>query len=226
MSALMKPWAVLFDWDGVIVDSSRQHKTAWERMAAADGLHLPPDHFGRTFGMRNPQIIADILQWARDPAEVQRLADRKEAIFRDIVREEGLEPLPGVRALLLDLQAHRVPAAVASSTPRENLDCAIALLGFAGLFGAIVACEDVRHGKPDPEVFVQAAARLNMPASRCVVMEDAHVGIAAGRAAGMMVVAVATTHPADSLRAASHVVATPAEVTVAKLESWLGDSRA
>ncbi|MCE9613473.1 MAG: HAD family phosphatase [Lentisphaerae bacterium] len=216
----MEPLAILFDWDGVVVDSSRQHKAAWERMAARDHLPLPDDHFARSFGMRNPQIIVDMFHWTTDPVEAQRLADRKEAIFREIVQETGLEALPGIRRLLDDLFARDVPCAIASSTPRENLDCALDLLGLHDRFAHIVASEDVRIGKPDPEVFLKAAAGLGAEPRHCVVIEDAHVGIAAGKQAGMTVVAVATTHPADSLRAADHVVKSLESVTVDNLLAW------
>ena len=209
----MQPWGVLFDWDGVVVDSSRQHKTAWERMSAEDRLPLPENHFAQSFGRRNPQIIMDIFRWTTDPHEAQRLADRKERLFRDIVRDTGLTALPGVRTLLDALHAHGVPCAIASSTPRENLDCALDLLGLRDRFAHIVASEDVQRGKPDPEVFLKAARGLGLPPCAAVVIEDAHVGIAAAHGAGMAVVAVATTHPAASLFEADRVVASLEEIT-------------
>ena len=217
----MQTWAVLFDWDGVVVDSSRQHKAAWELFAAEHRLPLPPDHFERSFGMRNPPIIMELLQWTSDPVEAQRLADLKEVLYRRIVDEHGLDMIAGSRRLLDELRAQGVPCAVASSAPRENLDAALASLDLRGHFAAIVSAEDVRRGKPDPEVFLKAAARLGVTPRQACVIEDAHVGIAAARAADMLAVAVATTHSAASLGDADHVVASPEALDAAMLQRWL-----
>lgn len=217
----MKAWGVLFDFDGVIADSSRQHLESWERLAAERGLPLPEGHFQRSFGMRNVQIITELLGWASDIPAALRLGDLKESIYRDIIRGEGLTALPGVRALLDDLRASAVPCAIGSSTPRANLDCALEMLGLRGHFAQLVASEDVARGKPDPEVFVKAATALGLPASRAVVIEDAHVGIEAAHRGGMRVVAVATTHPADTLRAADHVLTSLEGLTAARLASWV-----
>jgi len=220
MRAFMKTWGVLFDFDGVIADSSRQHLESWERLAAERGLPLPEGHFQRSFGMRNIQIITELLGWASHIPDAQRLGDEKEAIYRDIIRAEGITALPGVRALLDDLRANAIPCAIGSSTPRANLDCALEMLGLRAHFAQMVASEDVTHGKPDPEVFLKAAAVLGLPASRAVVIEDAHVGIEAAHRGGMRVVAVATTHPADSLRDADHVLPSLDGLTAAMLAAW------
>jgi HAD superfamily hydrolase (TIGR01509 family) len=214
------PFAALFDWDGVVIDSSRQHEASWERLAREERKPLPPDHFKKGFGRKNEVIIPDLLGWTRDPAEIRRLSLRKEAIYRVIVRETGLAPLPGVRALLLALRRIGAPAAVGSSTHRLNIDEAIALFGLDGMFSAVVAAEDVSLGKPDPEVFLKAAEKLGAPPERCVVFEDAHAGIDAALAAGMKVVAVATTNPAESLGKAHRVVRTLEEITAAELAGW------
>jgi beta-phosphoglucomutase family hydrolase len=199
----MNLWAAIFDWDGVIVDSSRQHAESWERLARQTGHTLPPGHFERSFGMTNKRIFAEILQWPGNTAEFIWL---KEKLYRDIVAETGIEPLPGVREFLEKLQAAGIPCAIGSSTPRQNIDYVLGIVGLRRYFSHIVAAEDVVHGKPDPEVFLLCARRLSVAPDRCVVFEDAHVGIQAAHAAGMRVVALATTHPADSLRDADRVV--------------------
>ena len=199
-------WAVLFDWDGVIVDSSDYHEESWDRLAEEEGLHLPEDHFKKGFGMRNETIIPDILEWTDDPAEVTRLARRKEELYREIVREKGLQPLPGVEPFLGELHEAKVPCAVASSTQRLNITVALEQMGMSHEFQAIVAGGDVKKGKPDPEVFLTAAEKLGAEPSRCVVFEDAHVGVEAAKAAGMTVIGVATTHPAETLQDADLVV--------------------
>jgi beta-phosphoglucomutase family hydrolase len=213
-------WAAIFDWDGVIIDSSRAHEASWERLAAETGLALPPDHFKRSFGMRNEQIIPELLRWSDDPEQIRNLSLRKEALYREVIRERGIAPLPGVGAWLEALRAASVPCAIASSTHRENITCTLGLIGFERYFAAIVSSEDVTCGKPAPDVFLLAARKVNTPPARCVVFEDAHVGIEAARRAGMKVVGVATTHPADTLVGADRIVERLDELRVGKLAGW------
>ena len=202
----MQTWAAIFDWDGVIIDSSRQHELSWERLAQHEKLPLPAGHFQRSFGMKNERIIPQLLHWTTDPAEINRLSWQKEEFYRQIVRESGIHALPGVREFLERLDAAGIPRIIGSSTPRENIELVVELIGLGRYFNPIVAAADVTHGKPDPEVFLLCAQRLGFPAQRCVVFEDAHVGIEAAHAARMKVIGVATTHPAESIRQADRVV--------------------
>jgi len=197
--------AVIFDWDGVVVDSSAHHERSWEILAAKRGLPLPADHFKRGFGKKNNVIIPD-LGWAKEPADVEALAHEKEEIYRSLVREKGIEPLPGVRELLSALRAENIPCAIASSTERANLDLPIDLMGLREFFTVIVSGEEVVHGKPDPAVFLLAAERLGIKPADCAVIEDALVGIEAAKRAGMPVLAVATTNPIEALSSADAAV--------------------
>lgn len=218
--APVKPWAAIFDWDGVLIDSSRQHERAWERLAQEDARPLPPGFFRRSFGMKNEKVITELLGWTHDPAAIQALSWRKEEYYRELMAEEGIELLPGAKGWLEQLREAGVPCAIGSSTPRLNIDCVIGKLGIAACFQAIVAAEDVTRGKPDPQVFLTAAQRLGAPPAQCVVFEDAHVGIAAARAAGMKVVALATTHPPESLGDADWVVGSFADLSVERIGRW------
>lgn len=198
----------LFDWDGVVIDSSTQHEKSWKLLGEEEGRGLPGDHFKRGFGMKNEVIIPRILGWTDDPEAVRRLSLRKEALYREIIRAEGIGALPGVRELLATLRDHGVPCSVASSTHRENIETVFDALGIREYFSAVITSEDVSHGKPDPEVFLKSAEALGKAPQRCVVFEDAHVGIEAGLAAGARVIAVATTHPIESLSDAHLAVST------------------
>jgi len=213
-------WAAIFDWDGVIIDSSRQHEESWTRLSREIDKPLSEGHFKAGFGRKNEFIIPNILHWEDDPAEVRRLSLRKEELYRDIIREEGLEPLPGVRTWLARLATARVPCAIGSSTHRKNIEVSLDALGLREFFPEIVSAEDVSHGKPDPEVFLKAAEKLSMPPARCVVFEDAHVGIEAAHRAGMRVIAVATTNRLEDLGKADLAVSRLDELDVSKVAQW------
>lgn len=192
----------LFDWDGVIIDSHNQHEKSWSKLAEEENEVLPDNFFKMTFGMRNENIIPNFFgNWidVTNQEEVTRLADRKEEIYREIIISDGIEPLPGVRNLLQSLKSEEIACSIASSTPIANIETVMGMIGLSDYFDAITAAEDVSNGKPNPEVFLKAAEKIKVDPKNCVVFEDAHVGIEAGLAANMQVIAVATTHPVDSL---------------------------
>jgi len=216
-AAARPPFGAIFDWDGVIIDSGQLHAESWRRLAAELGKKIAPDSFIRGFGMKSALIIAEIHRWATEPEEIARLENRKEALYREIVAQSAIAALPGVVEWLERLRVAGVPCAVASSTHRLNIDAVLDRIGLKQAFTEIISAEDVKHGKPNPEVFQKAAERLGLAAKRCVVFEDAHVGIEAAHAAGMRVVAVATTHPPEELRAADLVVRRLDELSIAQL---------
>jgi beta-phosphoglucomutase family hydrolase len=221
----VRTWAAIFDWDGVILDSAGQHEQAWEWLVAQNGQALPPDFFLKSYGIKNEKAITELLGWKLEPDQMDRLIAAKEKQCRRLLRENGARSLPGVVALLKRLKARGVPCAIASSTPRLNVDCAMKLLGIRHYFKAIVAGEDVKRGKPDPEVFLLAARRLKVPPERCVVFEDAPVGIDAALAAGMKVVGLATTNPPGSLKRAHRVVRRLNELTALEVAHLACDVR-
>lgn len=218
--AMNKRWGVLFDWDGVVIDSSPEHERSWELLAEERALPLPEGHFKAGFGKKN-EVIIPSLGWSDDPATVRELADRKEELYRGLVAANGVNILPGARELLEALKEKEIPRAVASSTPGKNLEALFAATGLDALFDAVVCGDDVLHGKPDPEVFLKAAARLALDPESSVVIEDAFAGIEAARRGGMKVVGVATTNPVELLRDCDLAVSSLLEVTPAILGSLL-----
>src|ERR1700736_4665439 len=140
------PIGAIFDWDGVIIDSSSHHEESWERLAKETGYQLPADHFKKGFGMKDELIIPNLLHWTSDPAEVNRLSLRKETLYREIVVEWGLKPLPGVVAWLDQLRHAGISCAIGSSTHRLNIETGLALIGLKERFHAIITAEDVSHG--------------------------------------------------------------------------------
>jgi beta-phosphoglucomutase family hydrolase len=207
----------IFDWDGVIIDSSSHHEKSWERLAAETGYVLPPDHFKKGFGMKNAFIIPKILKWTEAPEDIHRLSLRKEELYRELVVEHGISPLPGVRQWLDELRRYGIRCAIGSSTERRNIDAILNVLGIGHYFSAVVSGDDVSHGKPDPEVFLIAAQRIGRDPAHCVVFEDALVGIEAAHRGGMKAVGVATTNPIELLGAADLAVHRLDELSIEKL---------
>ncbi|MBA2436238.1 MAG: beta-phosphoglucomutase family hydrolase [Chthoniobacterales bacterium] len=216
-ASALAPFGAIFDWDGVVIDSGRLHARSWQLLADELGRTLTPDSFIRGFGMKSDRIIEEIHGWAKERSEIARLANRKEALYRELVADGQIAPLPGVVEWLHRLNEAAVPCAVASSTARQNIDAVLRRIGLEEAFREIISAQDVVHGKPDPEVFLKAADRLGIVPARSVVFEDAHVGIEAAHAAGMKVVAVATTHPREELLAADLVVRRLDELTVERV---------
>ena len=146
-------FGAIFDWDGVIIDSAKLHEQSWHRLATELGKPIAPDSFLRGFGMKSAWIIEEIHRWATEPAEVARLTERKEALYREIVAQSDIAPLPGAAAWLERLHAAGVPCAVASSTHRLNIEAVLDRIGLKDAFREIVSADDVEHGKPQPGGF-------------------------------------------------------------------------
>jgi beta-phosphoglucomutase len=182
--------AVLWDLDGTLVDSRDQHWRAWRSAMAAEGVTITERQFLTSFGQRNDAILTGWLGERATPDFITRVGEDKEQRFRELVEREGATLLPGVAHWVQALGAAGWAQAIASSAPRLNVEVSYHALGMAEWFGAVVSAEDVRHGKPDPEVFLVAAARLGVPPARCVVVEDAAAGIEAARRAGMASIGV------------------------------------
>lgn len=181
--------AVLWDLDGTLVDSEEFHWQAWVETMAAQGLSITREQFLATFGQRNDSFVPSWLGAGATPDRVRRVGEEKEARYRELVLSHGLAPLPGAAEWVARLRAEGWAQAIASSAPRRNVEAMLDALGF-NAFSAIVAAEDVRAGKPDPEVFLVAAARLGVAPERCIVVEDAAAGIEAARRAGMRSIGV------------------------------------
>lgn len=197
----------LFDWDGVVIDSHAQHEESWVLLAQEIETPLFDDFMKVTFGMRNQSIFPMWMPHLEgNDAEIARLGDRKEELYRDILRRDGIEALPGVKDFLRAAGAAGIPCSVGTSTPRKNVDTVIEMAKLEGLFNAIVSSDDVSRGKPDPEVFLKGAEKLGRKPERCVVFEDAFVGIQAGKSGGMKVVGIASTHPIEKLTEADLAV--------------------
>jgi beta-phosphoglucomutase family hydrolase len=204
------PSAVIWDVDGTLVDTAELHFAAWSQLAGEVNRPFTRANFTATFGWRNPEIIHQVFGTHYTDEEVADLGRRKEEFYRAAARR-GVELLPGARPLLEGLHAAGFRQAIGSSAPLENLDLILGLTDTRRFFDAIVSAEDTQRGKPDPQVFLVAAAKLGVPPGRCAVMEDAVVGVQAARAGGMKCVAIrfAGHHPEAALAAAGAALVVP-----------------
>jgi HAD superfamily hydrolase (TIGR01509 family) len=190
--------AVLWDLDGTLVDSGEYHWRAWREIMDAEGRPISRQEFLDSFGQRNDRILTTWMGEGISPETIARLGDAKEARYRQLARDEGLEPLPGAAAWVERLHAAGWRQAIASSAPAENVRVMLSVLHLDQLFDAVAAAEDVTAGKPDPQVFLVAARKLGVEPARSVVVEDAAAGIEAARRAGMKSIGVSATATLDA----------------------------
>jgi HAD superfamily hydrolase (TIGR01509 family) len=193
-------------------------------LAREEGKILPEGHFLKGFGRRNVEIMRDMLHWSEDLNEIQRLSLRKEELYREVVKDWGIEPLPGVRQWLERLREGGIACGIGSSTEEKNVKLGLKILDLEMFFKTAVTAEHVKRGKPAPDVFLEVARRLGVRSERCVVFEDAPAGVEAGRAAGMKVVGVTTTHPGGHLESVDREVERLDELSIQEIESWFGQS--
>jgi beta-phosphoglucomutase family hydrolase len=200
----MVPLGVIWDLDGVLVDTGEYHWLAWQEALADYGLSMTYAQFRATFGMLNRDILGPMLGERATPELIQAIGDHKEACFRRLIQGR-IRPLPGVRHWLEFLAAAGCGQAIASSAPPDNIAVLLEALGIRPFFQAVISAEGM-PGKPAPDVFLAAARALGLPPARCVVIEDAVSGVAGARAAGMKCIAVTTTNPDTALAAADLIV--------------------
>src|SRR5262245_17492052 len=185
--------AVLWDLDGTLVDSADYHWRSWRDTLAAEGVTITHDQFLQSFGQRNDRILTAWLgpeSSATGAERMRRIGNAKEALYRTMIVRDGLAALPGAAEWVERLHVSGWRQAIATSAPRENAETMLRVLGLTDDFEAIAAAEDVTRGKPDPQVFLEAARRLGVAPSRSIVVEDAAAVIAAAKAGGMRCIAV------------------------------------
>ncbi|HEU0026039.1 MAG TPA: HAD family phosphatase [Ktedonobacterales bacterium] len=222
LSAARGSRAILWDVDGVIIDSGEQHRRAWAAMAAEQDLPYSDADFWATFGMRNQDIIPQVFG-VRAPDQIAALADRKEELYRELLRREATA-LPGARELMTALHTAGYRQALGSSAPIANIEEIIALLGLRPWLDGYISGERVARGKPAPDIFLAGAALLGVAPARCLVIEDAPAGVQAAHAGGMRCVAVRRAGQPDApgLEAAERVVASLLDLDVAAVDALLG----
>lgn len=214
--------AIIWDMDGVLADTGVAHYRAWRALTAELGMTLTYEQFAETFGMANEPILRAWLGEAATPEQIRALGDRKEALFRTLAVGEVVLPA-GVREWLERAREQGFRQVVASSAPMANIVAIVATLEIGDYFDALLSGAFLPRSKPDPALFLRAAATVDAQPTRCVVLEDGVVGVEAARRAGMPCVAVTSTHPAERLVGADLIVSTLADLAEEALLQLVGE---
>jgi beta-phosphoglucomutase len=194
----MKRRAVIFDMDGVLIDSYHPHLEAWIRLGRKLGHPITEEQFIPTFGRRNPEIFHTFWPGVVPEADIPKWSDWKEATYREILLAD-FPAMDGARELLDALKGAGFALAVGSSGPPLNVSVAVEGLGRAHLFDATVNSTEVVEGKPHPQVFLRAAEKMGLAPRACAVVEDSLAGLEAARRAGMTPIGITGTFTKDKL---------------------------
>ncbi|MEQ7801302.1 HAD family phosphatase [Pedobacter sp. ASV1-7] len=191
--------AVIFDMDGVICHTNPFHSLAFREFFAVRDLAPSDEEFAEhMFGKSNSYILSHFFKRPVTGDELLELEQEKESLFRKIY-EPHIEPIKGILDFISDLKDHGVKTGVATSAPYANLDLILSKIDIREKMGSILASEDVKKHKPDPEVYLRSAANLGVSPEQCLVFEDSFSGVSAALNAGMYVVGVLTSHTKDEL---------------------------
>jgi beta-phosphoglucomutase len=211
-------YGVIFDMDGVLVDSYQPHLESWQLTAREYHLDITEPQFAHSFGCTSREIIHSLWGDTFTDDQIRQFDQRKEVIYRELIRK-NIPAVAGLHGLLKSLADDGAKIAVGSSGPIENVNLVLDTLGIRNYFSAIVSAHDVRAGKPNPEVFLKAAQKLCLSPGQCLVIEDAPPGIQAAHAAGMKCIALTTSHPPDRIAAADTIVKDLGHITLDKVRS-------
>ena len=182
MTALPE-FGVIFDMDGVLIDSYAAHLHTWQECCRRHGRECTEAQFLAGFGRTSREVIRDTWVDPPDDAAIAAFDEEKELLYRELIARD-FPHMPGAARLIEELAAAGIPMAIGSSGPPKNVAAALAGLNAAHLIQTVITGADVVRGKPHPDVFLKAAAGLGIPPARCIVLEDAPVGVEAALAAG------------------------------------------
>ena len=213
---------VIWDMDGVLVDTGEFHFQSWMITLAPYGIPFSRKIFNNTFGMNNEGILKLLKGKDFDPQMINEISERKEITFRQQIRGR-VKTLPGAMNLLKSIRKENIPQAIGSSAPQKNIDAIVGELELKDYFAVQVSAAEM-PGKPDPSVFLAAAQGIHAPAAQCIVIEDAIAGVEAALRAGMKCLAVTTTNSVSSLSAAHKIVNRLDEISVGDLISMFHET--
>jgi HAD superfamily hydrolase (TIGR01509 family) len=216
----MKKFAVIFDMDGVMVDTNPYHKAAIQQFCQKYHRLLDEQEMRRRiYGRTNKEWIMELFDHQLDYEQMRAYAEEKEALFRELYRPY-IQPVKGLLGFLQQLDTHRISRAIGTSAPRVNVDFVLTNTATEAYFQTILDESHVNFGKPHPEIYLKAAEALGFAPENCIVIEDSLSGVASGKASGAKVVGITTTHTAEELQAADRVIADFDQISTEILQTW------
>jgi beta-phosphoglucomutase family hydrolase len=196
---------ILWDMDGVIVDSNAFHFAAWQETFAKRGVAITKECFTKLCGTRNDFIVGSIMGRELPEGDIKIIIQEKEENFRRKATG-NIKPFPGVVRLLNAIKKGNFKLGLVSSAPKENIDFVLGELNLEGIFNCIVFGQEVSASKPNPQLYLLAAEKLKVAPKDCLVIEDSPLGVKAAKTAGMKCLAITNTHPWQKLKEADKVV--------------------
>lgn len=206
---------IIFDMDGTLIASTQADYLAWKRTFANHGKELTYESYFPLLGIKSADVIKKELHL--QGTEVDKALADKLCYFKEIVETKGIDPIPYAEDLLKAVRKLAVKVALATSSRRMKMQMVMEKLNLLQYFDQIVTGEEVHNSKPSPDIFLRAAEKLKLDPKECIVIEDAANGVTAAKKAGMMCIAITTTHTKDQLSHADLVIDTFKEVDFEKL---------
>lgn len=198
--------ALIFDMDGVIVENHEWHFRAWIEFCRQYGITLTQEEFyTKIFGGTNHDLLTRLFEGSLSNDDIERMGEEKEAIYREMYAPH-IQPVPGVVEFIGLARDKGIKTALATSAPSSNVSFTLERTNLTGSFDVMVDSSHIKHGKPHPEIYLKAAALLNLEPRQCIVFEDSLSGITSALSAGCNVIGVATTLPAAELTMAHHII--------------------
>lgn len=206
--------AAIFDMDGTMIENMAYHKKAWQEFLRRHDIHLGDEEFQkRISGKKNDQIFEIVFGQKLSGDEIKRYTHEKEAIYRELYKSD-IKEVGGLTRFVDQLARAGVKLAIATTAPKDNRNFALESLALEGRFEVILGDEHVTNGKPHPEIYLSTAKMLGVEPRECIVFEDSLPGVESGKAAGMTVVALLTSHGENELSQADSVINDFSEVAV------------
>jgi len=206
------PAAIIFDMDGTLVATTEADFLAWQRIFKDHGKMLSFDNYFPLLGKKSHDVVYHVLKL--EGKEAENALQNKMRYFEEIVAQKGIAMMPNAEALLKELKSLGIPLALATSSRKLKMELVLEEVGLLEYFTVLVSGEDVVRGKPNPDIFLLAASKLNVDPRHCVVLEDAVSGVKAAKAAGMKCIAVTNTHEAEDLSIADLVISDFSELSL------------
>ncbi len=217
----MKPEAVIFDLDGTLIDNNSYHIEAWKAFHNKIGRPFSHEEYKNKFnGKINRDIFNYIFQRELSPEDIQAYTNEKEDLYRELYAPH-ISPVPGLIQLLEELDGENIPMAVATSGLPVNIRFMFDNIPIERYFKVVVNSTQITKGKPDPEIFLKAAAFLNADPTVCIAFEDSVAGVKSAKNAGMKVIGLTTTHTSDDLKLADLIIKDYTGMRLSQLQSLL-----